>query len=136
MPEDVADVDVVRRAFVASNIGDLDTFLAMLAPDVEWQSAGLFLHPAGTYHGPGAVVQALTAASEGREGLPHVTLRGLDATAGAVLVAATVSAPSNRRRVTLPIALVIDVREGLIKRVRTFRAEGHARAEFRRITAG
>jgi ketosteroid isomerase-like protein len=124
------DEDVPRRAFLASNRGDTEEFLAHLAEDIEWRSAGLFLYPAKLYQGRESIRNALRTTAEHRGGRPQVTLRELDAHEGRVLVTATVSIPTSRRRETLPIAWIMDVRDGAIAKVKTFRGEQQARAEF------
>ena len=124
------DDDLPRRAFLASNRGDVETFLSCLADDAEWLSAGLFLHPAGMYRGRAAIRDALAATAAHHGALPRVTLRELCPGAGRVLVTATITIPSSRRSATLPVAWIMDVRDGAIARVKTFRGEQQARAEF------
>ena len=132
---DSADADVARTAFLACNGGDVQGFLSCLDPQVEWHSAGLFLHPAQAFLGRLAVKEGLNATAEHRGGRPRVTLRELTAAGGLVFVAGTVSIPSGRQPVTLPIAWVMEVRDGLIVHVQTFSAEEHARTELDRLRA-
>jgi ketosteroid isomerase-like protein len=135
VPQRTAHEDVVRRAFLASNRGDTGGFLDCLAPDVEWQSAGLFLFPAQTYRGREQVRSGLANAEEQRGARPHVTLRELSAKESTVLVTGAVTVPSSRRTMTVPVAWLIDVRDGALARVRTFRGEDRARAEWQRPRA-
>ena len=130
MADDAEHEDLPRRAFLASNRDDVETFLACFTEDAEWRSAGLFLYPGQVFRGRDAIRAGREQAVEHRGGLAHVTLRELCARESRVLVTATVSIPSSRRRVTLPIAWIMDVREGAIARVKTFRGEQQARAEF------
>jgi uncharacterized protein len=49
--QDSSNVDLVRGTYEASARGDLDAFIAALAPDVSWTEMAGFPY-AGTYHGP------------------------------------------------------------------------------------
>ena len=131
----VSAEDVVRRAFAANNGGDLDGFLAWLAPDVEWLSAGLFLFPAQLWKGRENVREGLTRGIQERGGLEYVTLRELRTVADELLVLATVSTAGARRPVTLPIAWRMTVREGRITRVHGYVTEQQACSEWSRHTS-
>jgi ketosteroid isomerase-like protein len=128
--------DLVRRALLASNRGDIEEFLACLHPEVEWRSSGIFLHPERTWQGRLAIREGLRRGAELRGGHPHVTLREIQAREELVLVLGAVSVPAARRPVLLPSAWIFEVRDGMAARVEAFTSEQAARAAWQRRRDG
>jgi ketosteroid isomerase-like protein len=47
----VSGVDVMRRGFAAWNAGDIDGALALMHPDIEWRTSGVFPDVDDVYFG-------------------------------------------------------------------------------------
>lgn len=125
MTRDDDPADVARAAFLASNRGDRDAFLACLHPDVEWQSLGIFLRPARVWRGH----TEIRTAFEGRGGRhPRVTLTSITSEGDLVLVTAALQDPDGD---TLPEAWILELRDGLVHRVSAYTILDAARAHWR-----
>lgn len=128
--------DVVRQALLASNRGDVDAFLECLHADVEWESAGLFLHPAKVWRGHEDLRRGMEARVERHRGDPQVTLTELASSGPYVLVVGTLSIPLARPPVNLPESWIFELRDGRVARVQIFLNERGARAEWARRAEG
>ena len=125
-----SNADVVRRLLLASNLGDVDTFLDCLCRDVEWHSVGLFLHPAQVWRGHAALCRGMNQRVEHHRGHPQVTLREVTASADLVLVVGAIAIPASRRPAILPVAWTFGMSDGKVLHAHTFTTEQAARAEW------
>jgi len=130
------DVDVVRAMLLAGNAGDVEAFLACVHPDVEWHSAGLFIHPAKAWHGRDEMRGAMEQRLEHYRGHPQVTLTEVECVGSVVLVVGTVAIPAARQPVVLPGAFIFEVLDGQVHRAQAFTNERRARADWSRRTRG
>ena len=122
--------ETVRRALLAVNRGDEDTFLDALDPAVEWRSSLDGLVPADVWHGREAVRQGRQRSS-GRH--VRTTLHGLVTRGEQVLVLGVVTAETPHRGATsTPIHWIWTVRDGRAVRVESFRSRTAAEAAFAR----
>lgn len=124
--------DVVRRVLLASNRGDVEEFLGLLHPEVEWHSVGLFLHPARAWRGRDALRAGMRDRVAHHGGHPQVTLQELISEGERVFAAAAVAIPAARRPMMLPIAWIFELREGKVTRVETFASASLGRQEWQR----
>lgn len=125
-----SNTEAVRELLLASNRGDVDAFVDHLHPEVEWQSVGLFLHPAQLWRGHAALRRGMDARTAHHGGHPQVTLRELAERGDRVLAVAAIAIPRARRPAILPVAWIFELSDRLVLRARTFTTEQHARAEW------
>ena len=118
--------DVVREAFLAINRGDEETFLALLADDIEWISAAAGIVPPDVWRGRDAVREGRRLArEEGRH--VHTTLQEIRTEDERALVFGIVTSELERRgHVTLPMAWVWRVDDGIVTSVESFTSRGAA----------
>ena len=127
MTEDPSEI--VRRALLAINRHDEETFLGALHPDVEWRSSLDGLVPADVWRGREGVRAGR------RAGGRHVrtTMHGLVAEGEQVLVLGVVTLQTpHRGHVSTPVHWIWTVRDGLAVRVESFRSRTAAEAAFAR----
>jgi ketosteroid isomerase-like protein len=132
-----SNADLVRRAFLAINAGDEESFLDLLADDIEWHSATAGLVPASTWRGRDAVRRGRQEVESGGRHV-HTTLQELRTNVDDVLVLGVVTSETpHRGRVTLPIAWIWTVRDGKVVRVDSFAGRQRALSVWdRRVAAG
>ena len=119
--EGSAPVDVVRRQYIASAVGDLAALRATLAPDVEWpEMAGFPL--AGTYRTPEAVTSnIMEALSRGWENwVAHDDRYVVDGENVVVLARYTARNKATSKLLNVRVAHHFVVRGGLIVRFEQF----------------
>ena len=122
--------DVVREALLAINRDDEEGFLAKLAEDIEWRSNIVGLVPADVWRGRDAVREARSlAAAEGRH--VRTTLQRMEHAGDEVLVLGVVTSETpHRGQVMLPVAWIWTVRDGLVRRIESFRSRTAAESAF------
>ena len=106
--------------------GDLDGMLALCHPDIEWQTTGMYLEP-GTYRGREGVRQYLGPLTEElpdmRVDIEVLTDQG---ERGLLYWRASGHGRASGAPVALDVFSTIEVRDGLIYRMRNFRAREEA----------
>ncbi len=128
--------ETVRRAFLAINNHDEETFLAVLHPEIEWHSRTRGLVGVDVWRGRDAVAQGRRAAGEGGRDV-RTTLQEIRTHGDDVLVLGTVTAETpHRGRVTLPAAWIWTVRDGLAVRVESFPSRSAGLMAWARRTGG
>ncbi len=120
---------MVRAVFLASNRGDVDELVRWLDPEIEWESVGMLLQPAGISRGHDAVRAGLRRRTEHFGGHPRVTLTEIRAEGSRVLVQGVVDAPGGHR---LPETWICEFRNGLLLRMSAFTNPGEGAATWQR----
>jgi ketosteroid isomerase-like protein len=127
-----APAEIVRRALLAVNRGDEETFLESLHPDIEWRSHLDGLLPADVWRRREGVQQGRRSSSMGGRHV-RTTIHGLVERGDQVLVLGVVTSEMpHRGQASTPIYWVWTVRDGLAVRVESFRSRTAAEAAFSR----
>ena len=113
-PADTDATEVVRAVFLASNRGDVEAVVERLHPQVEWESVGVFLYPAGVARGREAVRTGLLKRAEHFGDHPRVTLTDIRRDGEHVLVEGILDAPGGTR---MPETWICEVRGEHLVRV-------------------
>ena len=106
--------ELVRAVFLASNRGDVEAIVERLHPQVEWESVGVFLHPAGVARGRDAVRSGLHKRADHYGAHPRVTLTDIREEGSRVYVQGILDAPGGGR---LPETWICEFRDDHIFRV-------------------
>jgi ketosteroid isomerase-like protein len=116
------NVETLRRGIDAWNRGDLDEFLAGLAPDVEFHTTGLFADER-VYRGHEGVARLRTQFDEDIEELSG-SISEIRAVDDKVFVAVTVRGQGKQSKAGFeqPLWYVVTFRDGLAVRIDTYAA--------------
>lgn len=114
------DLELVRRAYEAWNRDDLETFLDFLAPDFEFTTIGYFPGFEPVYRGPEGMADFWQAFKEPWETI-SIRVDELVQGSGGVVAARLLFEGKGKGsgvEVTLPLAHVIELRDGRTTRLR------------------
>jgi ketosteroid isomerase-like protein len=114
------NVEIVRRGIDAWNRADHDEWLAVFAPEAEWQTTGRFADK-GVYRGREGLADYWT---EFREDIEEVSssISQIRAIGDKVFVAATATGRGRRSKAgfEVPVWFVMTFRGGMVVRVETY----------------